>query len=96
VAAGAQHDDLCPQLPQLLLQHFVFWHLVLQHFCLQHLLPAWTSAPLIARPTTATTTAASDNSLRVIAFLLGELNMSNPNKRQRALSALIRHFYPLA
>ncbi len=97
VAAGAQHDDLCPQLPQLLLQHFVLWHLVLQHFCLQHLLPAWTSAPLRARPTTATTTAASDNSLRVIAFLLGELKyVKSRNERQRALTAPTRYFYPLA
>ena len=65
VAAGAQHDDLWPQPPQLVLQHFVFWHLVLQHFCLQQP-PAWTSAALRAKLTVATTTAARVNSLRVI------------------------------
>jgi hypothetical protein len=67
VGAGAQ-QVLGAQLPQLLLQHFVLWHLVLQHFCLQHLLPAWTSDPLKAIPTAATTTAASDNSVRVISI----------------------------
>jgi hypothetical protein len=68
-AAGAQQDDFCPQLlPQPLLQHFVLWHFVLQHFCLQHLLPAWTSEALKAIPTAATTTAASDNSVRVISI----------------------------
>ena len=55
-----------PQLLQPVLQHFCLQHFVLQHFCLQHL-PAWASAPLMARLTAATTTAASVNSLRVIA-----------------------------
>ena len=74
VGAGAQQDDLWQQLcPQPLLQHFVLQHFVLQHLCLQHPLPASTSALLMASPTTATTTAASDNSLRVISRLLSEL-----------------------
>jgi hypothetical protein len=56
-----------PQLfPQLLPQLLCLQHFVLQHFCLQQL-RAWTSAALIAKLTVATTTAASDNSLRVIA-----------------------------
>jgi len=66
---GAQ-QLLCwhPPQPELqpLLQHFCLQHFVLQHFCLQQL-RAWTSAALIAKLTVATTTAASDNSLRVIA-----------------------------
>jgi hypothetical protein len=52
-------------LPQPLLQPQLF---CLQHFCLQPQLRASTSDALMARLTVATTTAASDNSLRVIAF----------------------------
>lgn len=67
---GAQQVRGAQQLlcwPQPLLQQlFCLQHFVLQHFCLQQL-RAWTSAALIAKLTVATTTAASDNSLRVIA-----------------------------
>jgi len=48
------------------LQHFVLQQFVLQHFCLQQG-RARTSAALIAKLTVVTATAASDNSLRVIA-----------------------------
>ena len=53
--------ELQPLWQLFCLQHFVRWH-----FCLQQL-RAWTSVALIAKLTVATTTAASDNSLRVIA-----------------------------
>jgi hypothetical protein len=54
--------------PLLQPQLFCLWHFCLQHFCLQPQLRASTSVALMARLTVATTTAASDNSLRVIAF----------------------------
>jgi hypothetical protein len=66
VGAGAQQLAVLPQQLFVLPQHLEWWwQRVLQHLCLQQF-RAWASAPLIARLTVATTTAASVNSLRDI------------------------------
>jgi len=54
-------------------QLFCLQHLTFRHFGAQQLL-ACASESLMAMVNTATTTAASDNSLRVIAFSPFELN----------------------
>ena len=87
LGAGAQQVVLgAPQLLHDERQQLVRWQqlLCLQHFTLQHLcwqqLRAWASSPFIARLRTATSAAATNNSLRVIAFLLlSELKCGTTN-----------------